>query len=398
MRILVLEDEDDKFKEIQEHIHLITPDFTIRREKNWLDYSRAIIGTKFDLIILDLLVPRSPRDNTVEDHHESLVSTTRDYNSKSFSTPAIVLTRHNLDAGDFVHDLNKVDINVIPFNDHGDWKEALKVKILASQPKKKFEFVIVCALEKESVAFEGLTDTWGPIKTISGLVCREVLIGAYKGVIVRAHRMGVVAAAVVATMALERFEPRLVCMSGICGGVSGESEIYDLLVTQICHQHDAGKWSSKGFKSEHYDVQLDVDVHSKLIELCSDAELMKSLIEEVDPAKSEVPKGKERITCNIRSDAVTSSGSAVIAEDGRISTLAAGQRKLAGFDMEVYSIYEAARHAVNKPAFFAAKAVVDDGGRNKGDHFHRIGCLISAKFIVNAIRAGIADVGSRNFG
>jgi nucleoside phosphorylase len=51
--------------------------------------------------------------------------------------------------------------------------------------------------------------------------------------------MGLVAAAVVATMTLERFEPRLVCMSGICGGVSGDSEIYDLLVTQICHQHDA---------------------------------------------------------------------------------------------------------------------------------------------------------------
>lgn len=92
---------------------------------------------------------------------------------------------------------------------------------------------------------------------------------------------------------------------------------------------------------------------------------------------------------------LTSSGSAVVAQDGKTQTLASGQRKLAGFDMEVYSIYEAARHAVNKPAFFAAKAVVDDGGKNKGDKFHRIGCLISAKFIVNAIQAGIADVGSR---
>jgi nucleoside phosphorylase len=398
MKILVLEDEDGKFEEIQNHIRQITPDFVIQREKNWLDYSRAIANTKFDLILLDLLVPRSPKDNTVEDHHESLVSTTRDYNSKSFSTPAIVLTRHNLDAGDFVHDLNKVDINVIPFNDHGEWKEALKIKILASQPKKKFEFVIVCALDKEAAAFEGLTDTWEPVKTISGLVCREIQIGAYKGAIVRSHRMGLVAAAVVATMALERFEPRLICMSGICGGVSGESEIYDLLVTQICHQHDAGKWSSGGFKSEHYDVQLDVEVHSKLIELCLDADLKKSLVEGLDPGISEVPEGKERMSCNIRSEAATSSGSAVIAEDGRTSTLAVGQRKLAGFDMEVYSIYEAARHAVNKPAYFAAKAVVDDGGRNKGDHFHRIGCLLSARFIVKAIRAGIADVGSRKPG
>lgn len=395
MKILILEDEDEKFDEIHNYIGQVINDFNIHREKNWLDYSRAIANTKYDLILLDLLVPRSSKDNTVEDHHESLVSTTRDYESKSFSTPAIVLTRQSMDEGDFVHDLNKVDINVITFNDHGEWKEALKVKLLASQPKRKFEFVVVCALDKEADAFESLVDTWAPIKTISNLVCREVLIGDYKGVIVRAHRMGLVAAAVVATMALERFEPRLICMSGICGGVPGGSEIYDLLVTQISHQHDAGKWSTQGFKSEHYDVQLDVDVHSKLIELCSDPELKKVLVDGVDPAKSEVPKGKERVTCTIRQEAATSSGSAVIAEDGKTSTLAVGQRKLAGFDMEIYSIYEAARHAVNRPAFFAAKSVVDDGGKNKGDQFHRIGCLISAKFVAKAIRAGIADVGAR---
>lgn len=395
MKILVLEDEDEKFKAIEQHIGQIITDFSIERQKNWFDYARAITSTKFDLILLDLLVPRSPRDNAVEDHHQSLVSTTRDYSSKSFSTPAIVLTRQNMDQGDFVYDLNKVDINVIPFNEYGAWKEALKVKVLAAQPKKKFEFVIVCALEKEADAFEGLTDTWGPIKTISGLICREINIGPYKGVIVRAHRMGLVAAAVVATMALERFEPRLICMSGICGGVGGDSEMYDLLVTQICHQHDAGKWSSDGFKSEHFDVQLDVDVHSKLIELCSDTSLVKSLCEGIVPNRSEFPKGKDKISSNVRSEAVTSSGSAVVAQDGKTQSLASGQRKLAGFDMEVYSIYEAARHAVNKPVFFAAKAVVDDGGRNKGDKFHRIGCLISAKFIVNAIQAGIADVGSR---
>ena len=394
MKILVLEDEDEKFEAIQEHVAEIITDFEIQRETNWFAYVLAIANTKFDLILLDLLVPRSPKDKTVEDHHESLVSTTRDYNSTSFLTPAIVLTRHNLDAGDFVHDLNKVDINVIPFNDHGEWKEALKIKLLAAQPKKKFEFVIVCALEKEADAFEELAESWGPIKTISGLVCREVQFGQYRGAIVRAHRMGLVAAAVAATMALERFEPRLVCMSGICGGVSGQSEIYDLLVTQICHQHDAGKWSSEGFKSEHYDVQLDVDVHNKLIELCSDEKLKNLLIERLDAAVSEVPQGKERISINIRPEAATSSGSAVIAQDGKTSTLTVGQRKLAGFDMEIYSIYEAARHAANRPAFFAAKVVVDDGGRNKGDHFHRIGCLLSARFVANAIREGIADVGS----
>lgn len=398
MKILVLEDEDDKFDAIHAHVREVIQDFKIQRESNWLGYTRAIANIKFDLILLDLLVPKSSKDDTVEDHHESLVSTTRDYESKSFRTPAIVLTRQDLDAGDFVHDLNLVDINVIPFNDYGQWREALKIKLLAAQPKKKFEFVIVCALDKEADAFEGMTDSWGQVKTTSGLICREVQIGGFTGGIVRAHRMGLVAAAVVASMAVERFEPRLVCMSGICGGVKGESEIYDLLVTQICHQHDAGKWSSSGFKSEHHDVQIDVEVHNKLVELCSADGLESALVEGLNPSVAEVPKGKERVTCNVKSDAVTSSGSAVIAEEGKTATLAVGQRKLAGFDMEVFSVYEAARHAINKPAFFAVKAVVDDGGRNKGDRFHRIGCLLSARFVTKAIREGIANVRSDHQG
>lgn len=392
MKILVLEDEDAKFSQIAEVIGQIVASAEIVRRENWFEYALAIANAQYDLILLDLLVPRSPRDATVEDHSASLVSTTRDYESKSFRTPAIVLTRHNLDAGDFVHDLNAVDINVIHFNDHGEWKEALKIKLLAAQPKKKFEFVIVCALDKEVDAFESAVDSWGQVKSISGLICREIQIGLYKGVIVRAHRMGLVAAAVVASMALERFEPRLICMSGICGGVKGESDIYDLLVTQNCHQHDAGKWGSTGFKSEHFDVQLDVDVHNKLVELCSEEGLGAWLLKDVNAAVKEVPKGKDRVETKVRSDSATSSGSAVIAEEGKTSTLVVGQRKLAGFDMEVYSVYEAARYATSKPAFFAAKAVVDDGGRNKGDQFHRIGCSISAQFVAKAIRNGIVDV------
>ncbi|RBI66334.1 response regulator [Vreelandella sulfidaeris] len=391
MNILVLEDEDEKFEQINAHVLEIMPDAIIEREKNWLDYSRAVANVKYDLILLDLLVPRSARDGTIEDHHADLVETTRDYRSKSFRTPAIVLTRHSLDDGDFVYDLNLVDINVIPFNDHGKWREALTIKLMAVQSTKKFDVVIMCALEKEVQAFEGLADNWGQVKTISGLSCREVQIGEYKTVIVQASRMGLVAAAVTAAYALDRFEPRLVCMSGICGGVPGESNIYDLLVTQSCYQHDAGKWSATGFKSEHYDVQLDVSVHQKLIEVNS-GPAIASLETDLNPGKSEVPNGSERISCKVITDAITSSGSAVIAEAGKTSTLSIGQRKLSGFDMEVYSVYEAARHARKRTAFFAAKAVVDDGDKNKGDSFHRIGCLLSARFVVAAIREGTADV------
>lgn len=392
MNILFLEDEDQKFEVVAAYVASVVPQARVQRVSNWLDYSKILAREKFDLILLDLLVPRSPRDPTIENHHEVLVETTRAYDSKSFATPAIVLTRLSLNKGDFVTDLNLVDINVISFNDAGEWRDALKIKLLAAQPARRFDVVILCALEKEADAFEKLTDSWGPVSTISGLSCREVFIDKFRTVIVRPQRMGLVAAAVTAALALDRFQPRLICMSGICGGVGGEAEIYDLLITQICHQHDAGKWSATGFKSEHYDVPIDVAVHNRLIEVASNEVFKREFLEDLKPGKSEYPEGKEHIQSRIHTHAPTSSGSAVLAEDGKISSLKGSQRKLAGFDMEVYSVYEAARHATQRTAFFAAKAVVDDGGSNKGDSFHRIGCLISARYVAAAIRAGVADV------
>lgn len=241
------------------------------------------------------------------------------------------------------------------------------------------------------MAFESTVEYIGELRVVSGLLCREVRIGDRNGVIVQSSRMGLVTAAVTASLAIEKFDPRLICMSGICGGSPRESSIYDLLITDVCHQHDVGKWSDDGFKSEHYDVQIDINVRNKLEELRASANTRRILTDNLGVKHSEFPDGVEEIVANPRIVS-TSSGSAVIAEEGKTAHLSVGQRKLAGFDMEVFAVFEAARLALSKPAFFAAKAVVDDGDRNKGDRFHRIGSLLSARFVTEAIRQGIGTV------
>jgi hypothetical protein len=83
---------------------------------------------------------------------------------------------------------------------------------------------------------------------------------------------------------------------------------------------------------------------------------MEHLLDDLGLTRLEVPNGVMKIGYAIKSDAITSSGSAVIAEEGKTSTLTVGQRKLTGFDMEIYSIYEAARHARKRTAFFCCKS------------------------------------------
>lgn len=391
MKILLLEDNQKKRETIREAVLEVVPGAKIDCAMNWFDYSRQIVATEFDLILLDLVVPRSARDSRVEDHRAQLVETTRDYASKSFRTPAIVLTEYLAQSEECFPSFNNVDITVISFDLQGEWKEALRLKILAARPKPKFEFIIFCALEIEVSAYEKTVESFGELQTISGLLCREVLIANREGVIVQASRMGLVTGAVTASLAIERFEPRLVCMSGICGGAPQQAAIYDLLITDVCHQHDVGKWSDEGFKSEHYDVQIDNGVRNKLEELRANKAMHRLIAENLGVKSSEYPAGVEEVAPK-QLIVPTSSGSAVIAEEGKTDSLSVGQRKLAGFDMEVFAIYEAARLAAGKPSFFAVKSVVDDGDKNKGDRFHRVGSLLSARFVTEAIRRGIVDV------
>lgn len=391
MKILILEDDQIKLKAVREAIADMGVDAELTEVGNWLDYSKQVNSKVFDLILLDLLVPRSPRDPKVEDHCTQLVETTRGFDSKSFRTPAIVLTKYLAQSEEFFRELNKVDITAISFDDEGTWKPALEMKVRAAEPKAQFEFLIICALSKEVMAFESEVEFFGPLKTIAGLSCREVVVKGFKGAIVQMPRMGLVSGAVISAYAIERFSPKLICMSGICGGVPGESLIYDVLITDVCHQHDAGKWSNAGFRSEHYDNQLKTSVRNRIEELVNDEQTKARVSAGLVLAQSEYPKGMEKFDLRLRLTP-TSSGSAVIAEQGKTASLTGDQRKLAGFDMEVFSVFEASRLNSAEPLVFAAKSVVDDGDENKGDNFHRIGCLLSARFVVSVIESGVSNL------
>ena len=58
-------------------------------------------------------------------------------------------------------------------------------------------------------------------------------------------------------------------------------------------------------------------------------------------------------------------------------------RKLAGLEMEMYSLYEAARQSLCRPLYFGAKAVVDLGDSSKDDELHTTASIISARLVIN---------------
>ncbi len=179
-------------------------------------------------------------------------------------------------------------------------------------------------------------------------------------------------------------------MSGICAGVEKRANIYDVVVSETCHQNDSGKWVDGHFQPEIYSVPIDHQLGLQIDMLISKPEIVGAVRRDIALARDEFPPNVTDFDFRILL-APTSSGSAVIADDDKVDLIGQQQRKLVAFEMEAYAIYEAARLSRFQPKVFCAKSVVDNGGPNKGDAYHRVACLLSAKFVWHCIASGALD-------
>jgi nucleoside phosphorylase len=389
MKILLLEDDLNKKKSVEETLFSVDQEINVEYVDNFVDFLKLVERNVYDLIIADLVVLRSPQEREPVDMTSQIIDATRDHSNHNFRTPVIALTRFDSKAEDSFKDLNSKDITVITFDESNEkWKESLAYKVSSCTPAPEYDVVIVCALKKEADAFASAGFSVGETKVVSGLLCRRLQIRTYNCVIVTAPRMGLVSCAVTTTRAIELFKPKLVCMSGICGGVEGKSKIYDVVIPETCHQNDAGKWENGVLKPEVYSVPLDHAFGLKLDHLVSHKSFSDLIAQGVKVQKSELPEKSEELDFDVFL-APASSGSAVLADAEIVQSISGQQRKLSAFEMESFALYEAARLSPSKPLYFSAKAVVDDGSSTKGDVYHRVACVLSAKVVYECIAAGL---------
>lgn len=389
MKILILEDDSAKLDAVKAEIASVSDASVLVTCENFQDFTKKVIRDPFDLIIVDLLVPRFKDSVEAEDLSEQIVDVVRDVENQNYNTPVLALTGFDAAAEENIHSLNKKDVQVVTFaSDKSDWREVLRAKVLACTPAVSYKFVIVCALKKEMRGFEEAGYQLGAPKGIQGLECREITVADKLGVIVQSPRMGLVSCAITTARAIDVFSPEIVAMSGICAGVKGKANIYDVVIPEICHQHDFGKWGARGFEPELYNVQLAQNVNLKIAEIIDDPDFKLAVETGVRPLRNELPEEMQALVFNVFT-APTSSGSSVVSDEAMVEKIQGQHRKLAAFEMESYALYEAARLSQKQPKFFSAKSVVDDGGPSKGDSYHRVACILSARVVYEILARGL---------
>ncbi|MCS0003193.1 hypothetical protein NB620_23295 [Vibrio alginolyticus] len=374
MKILIIEDTPNKKTAIEEVIGALFKGTANHYGVTWAEdlnsAQRFLYTDQFDLVIFDMYLPDTKNIGLERDCSSELITVFSQ--SKNYNSEAIALTQFEISEVDNIQLFNKAGITLVNYDESNAWKTALELKLNRVAQKIKCDFLIFCALTKERAAFSDTEAVLGDTQNISGLDCQEIKIGDHYGFIVKPSEMGLVSMAIASSKAIELFQPKIVAMSGICAGVHGESNYLDIIVGKVCWEYQTGKWKDGEFKQEPMQASLDSNLKIDLEQSKDDIGLITQVRSNL--FESELATMKIRI-------APISSGSAVIADSTMMERIGSQHRKMAGLEMEMYSLYEAAAQSLCRPLYFGAKTVVDMGDSSKGDKFHDIGCLTSARYV-----------------
>lgn len=376
MKILLIEDQIEKRQAIVEYLKTFDNPIELTECYNLLDVVSNISSCLYDLIIFDIFLPIGSQSTDVNDVSHELIGTfSRGINH---NTETIALTAYNPTDIPNLSLFNEYGVTVVHYDVNSEqWKNSLRTKIEKVLISPHYDFLIFCALTKERSAFENTDPKVGDHIIIHGIDCRKISINESHGLCICPARMGLVSMAIVASKAIELFKPKFVAMSGICAGVRGESNLLDIIVGDVCWEYQTGKYMSGEFKSEPYQSNLMEDIRVNLKHFTSKPDLINKLHKDYE--------SPDLVNASILL-APLSSGSAVIADADVMQKINQQHRKMAGLEMEMYALYEAAHQSLVQPKYFGAKAVVDLGDKNKSDNVHEIGCLISARFVIEFLK------------
>jgi len=263
------------------------------------------------------------------------------------------------------------------------WAKALDIYLAQINEKDRYKFIIFTALAMERSAFLSLPN-FNPTSLIRfGIDHWDVEIAGAFGTIVLLPRMGLVTAAATVSRVLEKYDPKIVAMSGICAGV-GEAPLGQLLAADICWEYQSGKWYDEAFEAEPYQVNMKPRTRIHIAKMLENP----TLLSELEAGYGGEFRPQRRVPPKL---AVFTSGSAVIASEKRLANVKAQHRKVSGLDMEMFGFYSAVDLSGSGAQFVGAKVVVDKADSHKDDKLHEYGSFLSAKFITMAVMELLAS-------
>jgi nucleoside phosphorylase len=385
MKILIVDDDRDKVATIKrEFLGLGLQNSDIYEAYHAAEARKLLVKIAFDVMLIDVLLPT--RENAIptgETSVELLRQIVEDGTSKA--PKHIIGVTANLDAlqqyKDDFQSLTFQILEVTPCSD--EWKRFLSTFVLLFQRIKEAESTYdydVCVLTAlRDPELKAVLNTWNAVLESEELLTRSVLV--QRGTltcdekimrIAFSHpaQMGLVASVHATEALLQAFKPRVLIMTGICGGFSEHVKVGDVVIADKSWDWQAGKWTQEGILMSAPDQK---DASSDLV----------AIAQGIEYKLNDFQSAFQGSTPRERAALVTGpmvSGSSVVASTDIQEVFRKQHRKMVAVDMECYGMYYAASMTAGPvPKTICIKSVSDLADRTKADDFHKYCSYMSAR-------------------
>lgn len=377
MRILICEDDDQKYADISDVIVSFgVSENSITRARSLNAITKALRNS-YDLYIIDFMLPYVDGG----DNHMVAAEVLREIDEiGGFRTKALAITNFFDDTSEQHKEYHKRNCNIFRYSDVDIWTTALQLIIDGIEDRGRYEFIIITSVEVEQKAYLKVRDAEPKRVFLSGMDVLEIEFRGIRGAVVLLPRMGLVNVSIYTTKILSEYTPKVICMSGICGGVGEDVQMGQLLITELCFEYQSGKWFDDIFKSEPYQFQVEENTVMKLKEIVASERYIENIEAEI------VGEFRPELVSKAKT-AVFATGSAVIASKERLDHIREQHRKVQAIDMEIYGFHRAVKLCNPDMKNFSAKTVVDKADTQKNNDIQLYGSYISARFCLDAIFA-----------
>ncbi|WP_426436007.1 response regulator [Bradyrhizobium genosp. P] len=392
--ILLVEDNQAKITAVASTVEECGIDHTLKVEMNVVDAKKQLQERRFDLLLLDINLPRRASLPPESDGGLELMRWLKARGQSYRPSHVIGLTSFEESFQRAKLEFNNLIWQVISVNlDEGAWRSQLRETIWAIEQQirppfmgdgasfKTDVFVVTALAEPELSAILALEADFQRVQ-----VSHDASL-YYSGRLVRdrqrvnviaasASDKGLAGAAIAATKGIMSFWPRYLFMTGITAGVKGRAAIGDVVFADLSWDWGSGKIKTiKGkeqFVPAPYQRRLDETISRQVKELSKDDAFLKKIWLETQLPK---PKTPPRIL-----PGAMASGASVLQSSGAVKKVIDQHKDLIAVEMEAFSIMFAAQAApLPRPLPIVAKSVCDYGDGKKNDKYQAYAAYTSAR-------------------
>lgn len=411
--ILIIEDDLKKYEAIKKvitEIVVLNTEFILHSE-NILSAKKHLEKIRFDILIMDLVIPYRNGDNPDPKYCCELIE---EFETSPFlKSPMFIigLTKFDNLTETYSDLFEKRLYHLLQYEESSlDWQSKLRriifhiVKLKKDflspdELKYQFDAVFISALyDPEFKAILDLSNNWNKINhNDDPTTYYETTIeenGKFKRILAAcADQMGMVACASLTTKILLKFKPEYIFLVGITAGVRKSNFNYgDILVADLFWDYNSGKivrfkvedkngeqtFSDTVFEVDPKSINIKGMIKSKLLESVNNNDLLYSIKKEW--------KGVRVLNELQAFLGPLASGSQVVASSSKMAEIKLQNRKLIGIEMEAYGLmYACTQIFESKITPIVVKSICDFGDEDKDDTYQNYAAFTSVQFAKNLL-------------